>query len=180
MNIKLTDADWLKLRDFNKVISKKIKQDIPVDWDLSLEEIQSAVYDTYIKLLSNYKLGAMSPTSYCWQYAEKWTYNTLMAEYRRLKQQYEYDDLFGEDKDDDEPCRHTIIKADLEHISIDDAHTRNLKIMVKEIYEKMPKIDQMIAKMIFEGYSYDEISKHIGIDKKTAIRHMKKYAKLFD
>lgn len=83
--VKLSDSDWLKLRDFSKAITASLKPKLPGDWYLSDDDIQGAVYGTFVKLLQGYRPGAMSPTSYCWQYAERWTYLTLMAEYRRLK-----------------------------------------------------------------------------------------------
>jgi hypothetical protein len=43
------------------------------------------VYDSFIKLLSEYRPGAMSAVSFCWQYAEKMTAQNLYKEYRRLK-----------------------------------------------------------------------------------------------
>lgn len=69
--VKLSDADWLKLRDFSKVITANLKQKLPGDWYLSDDDIQGVVYGTFIKILRSYRPGAMSPTSYCWQFAEK-------------------------------------------------------------------------------------------------------------
>lgn len=69
--VKLSDADWLKLRDFSKSITASLKQKLPGDWYLSDDDIQGVVYGTFIKILRSYKPGAMSPTSYCWQFAEK-------------------------------------------------------------------------------------------------------------
>lgn len=43
------------------------------------------MYDSFIKLLSEYRPGAMSAVSFCWQYGEMRTYVNLMREYRRLK-----------------------------------------------------------------------------------------------
>jgi len=98
---RLSDADWLKLRDFSKRISSNIMRKLPGDWLLSDDDVQGAVYGTFVKLLANYRPGAMSPTSYCWQFAERWTLLTLMNEYRRLKKQVALDDL-EEPADDDE------------------------------------------------------------------------------
>ena len=39
----------------------------------------------------------------------------------------------------------------------------------------MPKLDRMIAEMVMEGHSYNEIARELGIDRKTAMRRMKKY-----
>lgn len=113
MSIKLSDADWMKLRDFNHIISKNIKKRLPEDWDLTLDEIQSVVNGTFVQLLNNYKEGAMSPTSYCWHYAERYTYRDLIREYRRLKHQETFDAWCEEDKNDTKPCKHKVVDADI-------------------------------------------------------------------
>lgn len=173
--LQLNENDWLKLRDYNKVIATRIMMRLPSDWCLTSDEVEGAVYDTFIKLLNNYKDGAMSPTSYCYQFGEKWTYQTLMSEYHRLKKQDILDALYGEDKDDDEPCRHKYGEGDVATLTVDEREKRDSAISVKEILDKMPKLDQMIAEQIMEGHSYDEIAKSLGIDRKTAMRRMKKY-----
>ena len=174
MNIRLTENDWLKLRDFNKTISKKIKQRLPKDWQLTEEEIESSVYDTFIKLLNNYVEGAMSPTSYCYQYAEQYTYRDLIREYRHLKNQEILDDIYGEDKDD-KPCRHKIVNENANALTATPIHSLNIHLKVAEILDKMPKIDKMIAELIMDGKSYRQIADEIGMDKMTIQRRMKKY-----
>lgn len=64
---------------------------LPSDWCLTLEDIEGAVYGTFIKLLNNYESGAMSPTSYCYQFGEQYTYRDLMREYGKLKKQDTFD-----------------------------------------------------------------------------------------
>ena len=49
--VRLSDADWLKLRDFSKAITAKLRTKLPGDWYLSDDDIQGAVYGTFIKLL---------------------------------------------------------------------------------------------------------------------------------
>jgi len=175
MNIKLTEQDWLKLRDFNKTIAKKIKQRLPEDWQLTLSEIESALYDTFIKLLNNYVEGAMSPTSYCYQFAENYTYRDLIREYRRLKNQETLDALYGEDKDDDEPCRHKHGIGEVSALTVDERDSLDRKLETKQLLEKMTKLDRMIAELIMDGKSYREVADEIGIDKMTIQRRMKKY-----
>ena len=97
---KLTEKDWLKLRDYDKSIALRVQARLPGDWYLTLEEIESAVYDTFIKLLRNYEPGAQSATSYCWQFGEKYTYRDLMREYGRLKKQVVYDESEPDDEDE--------------------------------------------------------------------------------
>lgn len=174
MNIRLTENDWLKLRDFNKTIAKKIKIRLPKDWKLTEEEIESSVYDTFIKLLNNYVEGAMSPTSYCYQYAEQYTYRDLIREYIRLKNQKLLDDIYGEDKDD-KPCRHKIVNENANALTTSTRHSLDMHLKVAEILDKMPKIDKMIAELIMDGKSYRQIADEIGMDKTTIQRRMKKY-----
>lgn len=118
--MKLTEQDWLKLRDFNKKIAASIQQKLPDDWAITREDIEGAVYDTFIKLLAKYKPGALSATSWCWQHGEKWTLTNLLAEYKKLKNQVTLDDLYGEDKDDDEPCNHKYGRGEVKSLTVDD------------------------------------------------------------
>ena len=178
-NIHLTEKDWLKLRDFNIVISRKIKSRLPVDWNLPTDEIEGAVYDVFIKLLNNYKPGAMSAVSYCYQFAEKWTYLNLMREYKRLKNQDTFDALYGEDNDDDEPCRHKYGIGEVKALSVYERDSLDRKLETKQLLESMPKLDKMIAEMVMEGHTYDDIAENLGIDRKTAMRRMKKYQGVF-
>lgn len=64
--VKLSDEQWMKLRDFSKVITASLRKKLPGDWYLPDEDIQGAVYGVFIKILQSYKPGVMSPTSYCW------------------------------------------------------------------------------------------------------------------
>lgn len=117
--MRLNEQDWLKLRDFNKKIAASIQQKLPNDWAITLEDIEGAVYDTFIKILSTYKSGALSATSYCWLHGEQYTLRNLMREYRLLKKQVTLDDLYGEDKDD-EPCNHKYGIGEVESLTVDD------------------------------------------------------------
>lgn len=175
--LNLTEKDWLKLRDFNKAIAKRIQMRLPADWCLTIEDIEGAVYDSFIKLLEGYKPGAMSPTSYCYQFGEEYTFRDLIRQYKKLKQFDSIDELYGEDKDDDEPCRHKYGIGEVQALSVDERNSVVEKIDVNSIIEKMPKLDKMIAQMIMEGHTYDEIADNLGIDRKTAMRRMKKYMK---
>lgn len=163
------------MRDFNKLISNKIRQRLPKDWQLTLDEIESAVYDTFIKLLNNYNDGAMSPTSYCFQFAEKYTYRDLIREYRRLKNQETLDALYGEDYNDDEPCKHKVVNENANAVTTNPRHTLNIHLKVVELLDKMPKIDKMIAELIMDGKSYREIANEVGMSQVAVMKRMKKY-----
>lgn len=176
-HLNLTESDWLKLHDFNQQIAKRIQMRLPSDWYLTLDEIEGAVYDVFIKLLNNYEPGAMSPVSYCYQFAEKWTYLNLIREYCKLKSQETFDALYGEDKDDDEPCRHIYGEAEVKPLSVDERESLQDKLEVNEIMQKMPKLDKMIAEMLMEGKSYREIADEIGLSAMACQKRMKKYGK---
>ena len=98
--VKLSDADWLKLRDYSKAITASLKRKLPGDWYLSDDDIQGVVYGTFIKILRSYRPGAMSPASYCWQFAEKAALQALLAEYRRLKKNVPLDGLENPPEDE--------------------------------------------------------------------------------
>lgn len=119
--VRLSDADWLKLRDFSKAITAKLKTKLPGDWYLSDDDIQGTVYGTFVKLLSEYKPGAMSPVSYCWRYAEVRAMDALMREYRRLKQGVPLDDLENPPEDEYEE-RHEYGEYEIEPYKPLDEH----------------------------------------------------------
>lgn len=116
MKTKITEADWLKLRDYNRRITARIMAKLPADWYLTDEEVEGAVYDSFISLLSTYKGGSMSPTSYCYQYAEKYTMRDLLREYERLKRQVAITDENG---DEGETVRHEIGTGEVEELTVD-------------------------------------------------------------
>ena len=157
MRLNITEKDWLKLRDFNNIFAREIQQSLPSDYELTLEEISSAIYDTYISLSKSYKTGAMSFTSYCYRYAKKCTLHNLLSEYNRLKQQDSELDI--------SEIRHT-----------NPNHFDN-KMLCKELISKMTKEDQLIAYKIKDGYTYEEIAKDLGLNKMDITRRMRKYGK---
>ena len=116
MKTKITEADWLKLRDWNRQITKRIMAKLPADWYLTSEDVEGAVYDSIISLLSTYKGGSMSATSYCYQYAEQYTMRDLIREYERLKRQVAISD---EKEGDGETVRHEIGHGEAEELTVD-------------------------------------------------------------
>lgn len=156
MKLNLTHTDWLKLNDWNNILAKEIQQSLPFDWQLTLDEISSYIFDTYISLAKLYKEGAMSFTSYCYRYTKQYTLRKLLIEYRRLKAQ----------------------ENDFDISEIKNKETNlSTKLFCKDLIEKMPKLDQMIATRIMEGYSYEEIAKEIGLSKMAITKRMRKYGK---
>ena len=171
----LNEQDWLKLRDFNKIIAKQIQPRLPSDWYLTIEDIEGAVYDTFIKLLNNYKEGAMSPTSYCWQFGEQYTYRDLMREYKKLKNQVNIDELYGEDKDDDEPCKHKYGVGEVESLTVDEREEQNVHDEVQTLMSKANLIDRTIMQMFMEGKTLREIGSQLGLSKDAVAKRLKKY-----
>lgn len=91
--LRLTEQDWLKLRDYCKHTAQDVMRKLPADWYLPAEEVESAVFDSIIKLLHVYKPGPMSPVTWCWRYMEKQTLRDLFKEYRRMKSQVGLEEL---------------------------------------------------------------------------------------
>ena len=50
--------DWEKLIDFAHIIAKNIRAKLPSDWYITIEEIESEIFDTYGHFIENYKPGA--------------------------------------------------------------------------------------------------------------------------
>lgn len=76
------------------------------------------MYDCFIKLLSEYKPGAMSPTSYVYQYAERRALDQLMREYKALKNSEPVEEDFGADDDSEQPRRYG--EGEVKALSTDD------------------------------------------------------------
>lgn len=151
---------------------------LPADWYLSLDEIEGAVYDTFIKLLNNYEEGAMSPTSYCHQFGERYTFRDLMREYRKLKRQETLDVIYGEDKDDDEPCYHKYGIGDVPSLSVKDDDKLENRDSVSEIMGKANLIDKTIMNLVMEGKTLREIGEEVGLSKDAISKRLKKYHKV--
>lgn len=112
VNLHLTDEDWSKLRDLNRMVTSNIIRNIPSDWDISEDDISGAVYDTIIHLLNNYKPGDRSPVSYCWQYTEQYTMRDLRREYSEIKRQLHIIDS-DSSEDEDGNVHHEIGVGDV-------------------------------------------------------------------
>lgn len=181
-SLKLTEKDWLKLRDYSKLFAGRIQHNLPVDWAITLEEIEGAVFDTFIYLLGNYKEGAMSVVSYCYQFGEKITFNRLSKEYKQIVKTHLYfvDNPINEEYEDDyghiidmrhqygemEDCPITSLESELQ--------TRD---ELTNVLTKASAEDKEIMKMIYEGYSYEEIANKFNTNKMEISRRMKKYGK---
>jgi len=79
--------DWQKLDAYNDVITSRILKRLPEDYHLSRDEVKSEVNETFIRLIKLFvpKVDGLSLTSYCYKYAEKYTFKRICQEYNRLK-----------------------------------------------------------------------------------------------
>ena len=118
MKKRLGEAEWLKLRDYNKIITAHIMPKLPADWYLTADDVEGAVYDTIIKLLAAYRDGAQSPTSYVWQYAERYTYRDLMREYGKIKLHDAIED--STEGEDGYTVRHETGRGYVPELAVDD------------------------------------------------------------
>lgn len=174
----LSENDWLQLDSNATILAQSIKAKLPIDYNISISEIKSVIYDSYIYLLDKFdSTKNNSLMAYIRMYVGKITYSTIIKEYKRLKNQETFDYIFDEDFDDDEPCKHSYGKGNIKSLTVDNRKNIENKILVVDILEKMPVLDRMIADMCMRGYSYDQISKEIGIKKIDVIRRLQNYKK---
>ena len=175
LQLNLTESDWLKLRSLNKSVTRRIKGKVPADWHISAEEIEGVVYDVIIALLAEWKQGALSPVSYCWKYAEARAYSNLMREYGRIKAQLCIDDLQNPDTEDGITHRE-IGRGDIPALTVDDGPALTAKMLVGEIIHRMSAEDRIIARMIMQGYTQEEIARLVGISQQGISKRMRQYA----
>lgn len=173
--LRLTEKDWLKLRDFNKRIALRVQAKLPGDWYLTHEEVEGAVYDVFIKLLGEWRPGAMSPTSYVYQYAERRALDMLMREYRRLKNSEPVEEDFGADDDSERPGRY--VEGAVKALSVDDRPARDVRDAVGEIIDKAAPEDRGAMKLYMEGRTLEEIGLKLGITKQAVSARFRKYSK---
>lgn len=176
MTLNLSNDDWLKLKYYNEIISKEVQKKLPNDWQLSLDEISSYVYDTFFRLAKTFRKGQCSFTSYCFKYATLCTLNVLFREYNKLKNQQTLFDI-EEPEEDDYIVKHQIIEYAISNDK-DDEQVFYTKLFCNELLEKMNETDRHIAESIMNGHSYEEIAKELGTNKMEITRRMKKYSGL--
>lgn len=172
--------DWLKLDGFNKKISANILKRLPKDWNLSFDDIQSEVNETFVKLIKLYvpMVNGWSLTTYCYQYAEKITYDRLMKEYNRLKKQVSITDAFIEKYDRENYMRHQY-----SYYSFEPYTTIDKDIETKDIIDRLLKIGDdidrsIVSLIIINDMTQKQIAKILHISQSTISKRLKKYAKL--
>ena len=174
MTLNLSNADWLKLKYYNEIISKEVQKKLPSDWQLSLDEISSYVYDTFFRLAKTYRNGKVSFTSYCYKYATLCTLNVLFREYNKLKNQQTLFDI-EEPEEDDYIVKPQIIEYAISNDK-DDKQVFYTKLFCNELLEKMNETDRHIAESIMNGHSYEEIGKVLKISPAAIVKRMRKYS----
>ena len=157
MTYNVTADDWKKLYKWSGDFAKEIRQKLPSDFELEESEIKSYVFDAYLNLAKIYKEGDLSFTSYCFKYAKTHTLRNILREYDKLKKF-----AFGVDLSD--------LRTKETNIST--------KLLCDDLLEKMAEKDKRIAELIIQGFSYEEISKELGISPAAIVKRMKKYSGL--
>lgn len=117
----------------------------------------------------------MSAVSYCWMFGEKWTYLTLMREYRRLKKQDTIDVL--PDEDDDEAPRASKNPLGIKALTVDERAERELDDDVNCVMDKATPQDKRIMQLVMQGWPLEEIGQLIGISKMAVSKRIKKYSR---
>lgn len=114
----VSSAEWAKLSDYAKIAAREIRNELPADWHLTTEEITSYVLGVIAHLIDTYKSGALSVTSYCYQYAKPYTKRDLIKEYNRLSRQLDIYDMLDPD-DENGTTHHEYGKGDVQEITVD-------------------------------------------------------------
>lgn len=99
----ISEKDWMKLADYAKLFAAQIRKDLACDWYIDEEEIRSVILGCFAKLITEYRPGAMSCVSWCYQYGKLRARRILADEYRRIKSQEEYVEETADDFDDELP-----------------------------------------------------------------------------
>lgn len=169
-----TKQEWLKLYDYIKISARNIKRKMPVDWDLSVEDIQGKLMDTVLHLIETYKAGGQSFVTYCYRLMEITTYRNLIQEYSRLKRNVQ----IVEDNDDDE-IKHQIGIGYVTPLTVRDLGDRlEARDNVKTIMYKTDKIGRKICDMVMNGMNQGEIAKELGISQQAVAKRLIKMRKL--
>lgn len=165
----ITENDWLKLKDFADIIAPNIIRKLPIGCNFDNNDVKSAIYGVFIDLISNYKPGPLSLTSYCWKFAELKTLNVLIKEYKRIQQQLQLIDEV-----DDDHTQHEYGEYEVEQYKALSEHIEQ-KNLIDEIMSTTNVFDKQLMNRILEGATYDEISKEFGISKGTITKRLAKY-----
>ena len=175
--LHLSDADWISLRDMNHAITGQIRAKLPPDWQLPEEDIQGAVYDTFLRLLANYRHGAMSPLTYCQRYAESYTQRDLRREYKTLKNQLQACDLleYQDEEGNIHEKYHEVRDGDVDALSVDGQKAVRVHMAAKEMLDRATPEDREIMEEIMQGRTYEEIARKRGVSATAIFKKLKKY-----
>lgn len=175
-HVRLSTEDWDVLKAYNARISCNILKKLPSDSGYSYEDVSSEVYGVFVTLLNEYKCGVMSPTSYCWQFAESRATDNILREYRRLRSQLDISEML--DPDDDVTCCHKYGPGDVKRLVVDERGRNSAKIDAKYFSKKATAEDRPLMEMVLDGMNYHEISRKTGISPSTISRRLAKYRRV--
>jgi DNA-directed RNA polymerase specialized sigma24 family protein len=177
---KIINAEiWSSLSGIAEYITSNIwnKKDflLPSDYDISLDELKSEVYSEMGYLINNYKAGDRSLKTYIFEYLQKRVITNIFNDYNKVHSDYlKYIDA-GLDKETNNENHQY---GEYDFVDKKDI-TQQLEEndLIKNVYSIANKIDKMIMEMIYDGISYEIISKEIGISKGEITKRMRKYGK---
>lgn len=151
-----------------------VRAKIPSDMNVSNDEIDSELADQAICRAKSFKGGDFC--RYVNQYIVKDVVRTIWAEYKKLDHDaiaQAYDEFDSEYADSYE-CRRGHGYADIEETTVIDKKLIDV-LTIKEIYtmNKYCKISPILM-MVFNGMSFDEIGRVLGISKMEVSRRLRK------
>lgn len=172
-----TKQEWIKLCDYARISARHLNRKLPMDWDLSVDEIQGKLMDTVLHLIDIYKAGGQSIVSYCYRLMEITTYRNLMQEYKRIKRNLEIVD--DNRDDDDNEVKHQIGIGDVKALTVRDfGYKLETRDEVSVIIKKTDETGRKICDMIMNGNNQYEIARELGISQQAVAKRIKKMRKL--
>lgn len=146
---------------------KDLKDKVPLELKQNTQELVSEIWNAYFYLLSNYKPGKLSKTSYCFKYAVQIASNNIWNEHKVQKSFVSLDTLMKEPQ--------TMRTPEIEIIEQEDKI--ELDNRVKDIIDLMPPRDFDIATMYMRGITMEKIAEIHKIAKSTVKKILQKYSK---
>lgn len=143
------------------------------EYNISIEELKSETYSEMGYLINNYKSGKRSLKTYIFEYLQKRVVSNIFNEYNKIKDNLHHIDAKNKESFEEKHQYGIYEFPDTKNI------TENIEQqdVLKDAYDKANKIDKLIMEMIYNGYSYEEIAKDLGLNKMDITRRMRKYGK---
>lgn len=173
-NFDLTEEDWRHLMICRDCVSRKIAKRLPRNWHIPKEDIDGAVLDSIINLISIYRPGGMSLVTWCYKWAESYTVRNLQRDHYRAINQISISPL----PDPTGEIRHETGFGDVPALTVDGRNSIIDHAEVACLSAIAGEDDRRIMQGIMDGKAYGEIAAEMGLsDKKAITRHMRRYAR---